>query len=57
MPSIWGLTAEQLRALLALLDMANAMRPEMERALAAKSEPAHKAHATRRKEGKEGSSA
>jgi sugar/nucleoside kinase (ribokinase family) len=52
MPSVWGLTAEQLRALLQLLDMANAMRPEMERALAAKIEPAAKAVATKR--GKEG---
>ena len=47
----WSLSAEQLRALLQLLDMANAMRPEIERALAAKVEPARKAVATRRKEG------
>jgi hypothetical protein len=53
MPSVWGLTAEQLRALLQLLDMANAMRPEMERALAAKSEPAGKPiGGSKRKEGR-----
>lgn len=49
--SPWGLSAEQLRALLQLLDMANAMRPELERALAAKVEPARKAVETRRKGG------
>ena len=48
--SPWSFSADQLRALLQLLDMANQMRPELERALAAKSEPAIKAHITRRKE-------
>lgn len=36
---LWGFTAEQLRALLQLLDMANALRPEIERALASKGPP------------------
>lgn len=44
----YSFTADQLRALLALLDMANKLRPELERALAQKVEPANKAVRTRR---------
>jgi hypothetical protein len=47
----YSFTADQLRALLALLDMANNLRPEFERALAQKIEPAIKAVRTRRGEG------
>jgi hypothetical protein len=43
-------TADQLRALLALLDMANKLRPELETALAQRSAPANKAHQTMRAE-------
>ena len=43
----YSFTADQIRALLALLDMANKLRPEFERALAQKVEPAKKAVRTR----------
>jgi hypothetical protein len=39
----YSFTADQIRAMLALLDMANALRPEFERALAQKIAPAQKA--------------
>lgn len=43
----YSFSAEQIRALLALLDMANKLRPEFERALAQKTAPAVKAVRTR----------
>jgi hypothetical protein len=46
--SPYSFTADQLRALLDLLNMANKLRPEFERALAARSAPAVKAVNTRR---------
>ena len=39
----YSFTADQLRALLDLLDMANKLRPELERALAQRIAPAAKA--------------
>ncbi len=47
----YSFTADQIRALLALLEMANKLRPEFERALAQKIEPAIKAVRTRKGEG------
>jgi hypothetical protein len=44
----YSFTADQIRAMLALLDMANALRPEFERALAQKIAPAIKAVRARR---------
>lgn len=46
----YSFSAEQIRALLQLLDMANKLRPEFERALAQKMAPAAKAIRTRRGE-------
>ena len=48
---LWGFTAEQLRALLQLLDMANALRPEIERALASKDKGPPSKPPRRNKEG------
>ena len=48
--NVWSFSVPQLRALLQLLDMANSLRPEMERAIAAKADPANRAVAKKREQ-------